>query len=278
MIHIQQRNCFGETMSRPRLYVFTISHYCEKARWALEYKRIDYELVTVLPGPHFRVIPKIAGSSRVPVLVHAERVLQDSTPILDYLDEHYPDRPLTPSEPEARREVSEWEQLFEQELGDTVRRYLYSHAFEDSRFLFPLYLQNGPWWAPLFYKLMLPAVFKAVKRMYAISPERTREDLQRLYALFERTDARLAEHRFLVGDEFTRADLTLAALAAPLLRPEGHPARWAPDSVLPAALVEQTRGLQQSHTAARIRELYRQQRAASETVAGAQTLSAAPAR
>jgi glutathione S-transferase len=250
-----------QTVSRPRLYVFTISHYCEKARWALEYKGIDFELVTVLPGPHFRTIPKLAGSSRVPVLVDGDEVWQDSTPLLNYLDERYPNAPLTPVEPEARQQVAEWEQLFETELGDTVRRYLYSHAFTDSRFVFPLYVQNGPWWARPFYTVMLPAVFKAVKRMYKITPDVVRDDLRRLYALFERTDARYAEHRFLVGNEFTRADLTLAALAAPLLRPPEHPARWAKPELTPPALVEETRALLASRTAERIRELYREHRA-----------------
>jgi len=26
----------------PRLYIFPISHYCEKARWALDYLNVDY--------------------------------------------------------------------------------------------------------------------------------------------------------------------------------------------------------------------------------------------
>ena len=35
----------------------------------------------------------------------------------------------------------------------------------------------------------------------------------------------LVTRQFLVGDAFSRADLTLAALSAPLLRPSGHPWR-----------------------------------------------------
>jgi glutathione S-transferase len=253
-------------MSKPRLYAFTISHYCEKARWALEYKGIDFELVTVLPGPHFRSIRQIAGASRVPVLVDGEHVLQDSTPLVNHLDEHYPKLPLTPADAGARREVLQWEQLFEAELGDTVRRYLYSHAFTDSRFVFPLYVQNGPWWASAFYRLMLPFVFRAVKRMYKITPEVVGQDLRRLYALFERTDAHFAQHRFLVGDEFTRADLTLAALAAPLIQPLEHPARWASPELTPPALLAETRDLLASRTAERVRELYRDYRAPNRRV------------
>ncbi|HKX12345.1 MAG TPA: glutathione S-transferase N-terminal domain-containing protein, partial [bacterium] len=36
------------------LYQFPISHYCEKARWALAFKEIPYRIVNLAPGLHFR--------------------------------------------------------------------------------------------------------------------------------------------------------------------------------------------------------------------------------
>lgn len=52
------------------LYQFPISHYCEKIRWALEYKRLPYTKIDLLPGSHVGVVKKIAPKSNVPVLVH----------------------------------------------------------------------------------------------------------------------------------------------------------------------------------------------------------------
>ena len=38
-------------MSRT-LYQFPISHYCEKVRWAMDYKKLEYKAKNLLPGLH----------------------------------------------------------------------------------------------------------------------------------------------------------------------------------------------------------------------------------
>jgi glutathione S-transferase len=37
------------------LYQFQFSHFCEKARWALDYKDLPYTCKNLLPGLHTRV-------------------------------------------------------------------------------------------------------------------------------------------------------------------------------------------------------------------------------
>ena len=51
------------------LYQFPISHYCEKVRWAMDYKGLDYKLKNLLPGLHLRTTKKIAAKSYVPILI-----------------------------------------------------------------------------------------------------------------------------------------------------------------------------------------------------------------
>lgn len=41
--------------TRPTLWHITVSHYSEKARWALDYKGIPYDGRTPLPGAHMAV-------------------------------------------------------------------------------------------------------------------------------------------------------------------------------------------------------------------------------
>ena len=38
-----------------RLYTFQVSHFAEKARWALDWKGVEYEERRLLPGPHLAV-------------------------------------------------------------------------------------------------------------------------------------------------------------------------------------------------------------------------------
>ena len=73
--------------SNPVLYIFAISHYCEKARWALDYLDIDYELVHVAPGEHGRIARKLgAPNTHVPYLSLDGHVIQGSANIIDWAD------------------------------------------------------------------------------------------------------------------------------------------------------------------------------------------------
>ena len=67
-------------MSQPVLYVFAISHYCEKARWALDYLDVAYKIRYLAPGFHREVAKKFgARRSSLPILEAGEQVLQGST-------------------------------------------------------------------------------------------------------------------------------------------------------------------------------------------------------
>ena len=89
-----------------RLYTFTISHFAEKARWSLHYKGIHYQEKRLVPGSHVPIIKRIAPSTFVPVLQDAGRIIQGSSAIIDYVDEHSPEPPLTPADPSERQRTS----------------------------------------------------------------------------------------------------------------------------------------------------------------------------
>jgi glutathione S-transferase len=59
-----------------KLYTFNISHFSEKARWALDYEGIPYEERVLLPGPHQLVTRRIARRTHVPVLEHDGQYVQ----------------------------------------------------------------------------------------------------------------------------------------------------------------------------------------------------------
>ena len=87
-----------------RLYTFNISHFAEKARWALDRTGVAYEERVLVPGPHLRTIRRLGqGATSVPVLVDGERVVQGSSAIIDYIDERWlaGDAKLTPTDPEV---------------------------------------------------------------------------------------------------------------------------------------------------------------------------------
>ena len=75
---------------KPDLYMFSISHYCEKARWALDYLGIDYRLRCTVVGAHTRLAKKYGlDSTAVPILVNGDEVIQGSSAIIDWADRHF---------------------------------------------------------------------------------------------------------------------------------------------------------------------------------------------
>jgi glutathione S-transferase len=89
------------------LYQFPISYYCEKIRWALDHKQLEYDVENLLPGFHSLKTTKLAKRSSVPVLVHEEKTIQGSSGIITYLDEKFPELSFTPKDPELKNKALE---------------------------------------------------------------------------------------------------------------------------------------------------------------------------
>ena len=72
-----------------RLLTIRVSHYNEKARWALDWKGAAHERQSLLPGPHMRTVKKLTNGAtvQVPVLVEAQQVIAGSAAIIEHLDE-----------------------------------------------------------------------------------------------------------------------------------------------------------------------------------------------
>jgi glutathione S-transferase len=86
-----------------RLITIPISHYCEKARWALERAGLPYREERHVQGIHRVAARRAGGGATVPVLVTPEGVLSDSADILAWVDARTPPRQrLFPAEPHAR--------------------------------------------------------------------------------------------------------------------------------------------------------------------------------
>ena len=77
-----------------RLVTIEASHYCEKARWALDYKGIPFEPVAILPGLHMITVRRYAADTSVPVLLSEPLAVQGSSEIIDYLERQHPSLPL----------------------------------------------------------------------------------------------------------------------------------------------------------------------------------------
>jgi glutathione S-transferase len=87
-----------------RCYRVPFSTNVERVSLALAHKGLDVEWVDVDPADRTEV-DRASGQSLVPVLVDGDRVVNDSTEILRYLEELSPEPRLFPVEPARRAEL-----------------------------------------------------------------------------------------------------------------------------------------------------------------------------
>ena len=110
--------------AEPILWHIPVSHYSEKARWALDHKRVEHERRAPLPGAHIlEALWLTRGSAKtLPVLRLDGRNIGDSTAIIAALEVRYPEPPLYPDDPDERRRALDLEDFFDEELGPQIRR------------------------------------------------------------------------------------------------------------------------------------------------------------
>jgi|SRR5690554_727194 len=218
-----------------RLYQFAISHYCEKVRWALDYKNLNYETTNLLPGQHIKTIKKLtkgAGAS-VPVLEHDGEVVQGSSEILDYLDKTFPDRSLTPLDESAKAQALAWEKRLDDEAGPAVRCYSYHHFLQRPKIVVPLLTAGTPFYNRILLSLAFSRVNEVMRKWMKINEKTAEESRKVMEGLLTELAETYSKQPFLAGDAFSRADLTAAALFAPLFQPEAYPVPWPKPARIP---------------------------------------------
>jgi glutathione S-transferase len=203
--------------SLPRLITIPLSHFCEKARWALDRTGVAYREEPHLPLIH-RLHTTRVGCRSVPVLVVGSQAIRDSHSILQWAAGQASDRGLYPAEEAMRARVIEIERYADRELGPHVRRWAYSYLLADPLLLLPCFSRGVTQIERLIAPLVVLAVRPLIRRGYSIDRATGRASLTRAAAAMEQIGTWLADgRRYLVGDRFTAADLAVASLAAPLV-------------------------------------------------------------
>ena len=104
-----------------------VSPYARKVIVALEMKRVAYELDPIVPFYGTDEFTAVSPLRRIPVLIHGDLVLNDSTVICEYLDELHPDPPLMPRDPAERARARWMEEFADSRLGDlTIWRLFFA--------------------------------------------------------------------------------------------------------------------------------------------------------
>ncbi len=248
----------------PELWHFEHSHYNEKARWALDHRGIPHRRKALMPGPHAPVVKRLTGRTEVPVLVHGDRVIPGSADIIDYLESGFDGPSLYPSDPAARERALAFQRWMDDEVGAPARCAYFSDVLGDHACMGSMFSWGKEGVPAVLYRKSFPAIHQLLKRVYRMDPEHVEEGFRKIGEALDRIADETRETGYLVGGQFTVADLAAASLlmfcAWP---PEYHIPR--PDALPPGNRKFLERW--QSHPAtAWIRRMYAEHRGASAEV------------
>jgi glutathione S-transferase len=244
-----------------RLITIPISHYCEKARWALDRAGIAYREERHIQGVHQMVVRRAGGGKTAPVLVTDDQVLAESGDILAWVDERTrPEDRLFTGEPELEALC----RRFDDVLGPRGRRLMYVLMLPERELMLSFNNVGVPRWEDRAMRIGWPVITRFAARELGIEPGIEREDEAIVWDELDFVGELLADGRpYLCGDRFSAADLTFASLAGPAVVPPEYTVELPqPDSLPPAArrLVERAREHPAGQHALKMFERHRRER------------------
>jgi glutathione S-transferase len=206
------------------LYTFAMSHYSEKIRWTLDHCKLPYSEVCMTPAFHMGPALRMGrrGQTTLPILKTPSSFIQDSPRILDWLSENYGPLDLMPNlNGPAIRQV---EKRFDA-IGKDVARFLYAKSFgvADAHII-KLWTDYATPLQATVIRVGYPIIRWAFKQKLQISAKGAVRAQTRITEVIDWLESQLQDGRFyLVGGRFSAADITAAALLAPIACPAQHP-------------------------------------------------------
>ena len=209
------------------VYTFPVSHFAEKVRWLLDYSGIPFQVVNWVPLDHAPAAYLKSGNRTVPFIEVSNGtkrfVVHDSTEIIHWVHNHFSPIDLIPDDPQQFRDAMDYEDKADA-VGDDVIRYMYTPMIQQPRDFVGVWGWDAK---PLYRGLLrlgLPIVKLLLDRHLDFSEAGCAAGQRRLHNLFGELDQRLTGgRRYLVGEQFSIADVSVASLLAPIYAPEAHP-------------------------------------------------------
>jgi glutathione S-transferase len=177
----------------------------------------------VIPGRHAKIAQRLAGGRTFPVLELDGEAIGDSTLIIEALERLHPEPPLYPADPGERRRALEIEDFFDEEFGPHERLLVLHHMLPDAQLLLGAFTPDFKGVRLAAARAMYPRVRRRIVADFGIDDAAVELAWRKCRAAGERFAAELQPNGYLVGDGFTVADLSVAALFAPVVAPRQFP-------------------------------------------------------
>ncbi|MCP2728989.1 glutathione S-transferase family protein [Limnofasciculus baicalensis] len=196
------------------LLQFSTSHYCRKARLALGYKQIPYQVENLTPGIHIWKLKPLTGLTTLPVLLpqlpEYPQAIGDSTQIFKFLEKYQPQPPLFLPDEAQQQEALMLEDWLDESIGTATRFIYYNFRAGAGKQIDPSFASQ--------------LVIQVVRYQYGINQAAVEIATQRLKLALEVLKSRWQDRSYLICDReallqanrISVADLAAAALLSPL--------------------------------------------------------------
>ena len=192
-----------KSMKGIHVYHYFLSNCAQRVTLALEEKGQDWTAHAInlftqenTADEYFRINPK----GLVPALVHDGVVVTESIDILRYIEEQFSNPPLYPSDPEQRREADNWMDAATENHLRVVKTFMYSTVLGASK---------KPGMMDGYTRKQKDQELIDFHRqsLSGFDQSRVLEAERNLFAFYDDIEKELTRHKWLVGDEFSYADI-----------------------------------------------------------------------
>lgn len=186
------------------VFHYFLSNCAQRVCIAVEEKGIEWTPHAIsllgrenIKDEYLRINPK----GLVPAMVHDGVVITESIDILRYLEEQFPEPPLYPRDPGARQKVDEWMDLANDNHVGVIKTYMYSTVFGSSK---------KPEDMERYRELQEDAELVAFHQetLDGFTQDKTLAAERKVFGFFDQMEKALGQHRWLVGDDFSHADIS----------------------------------------------------------------------
>lgn len=218
--------------TQPTLWHFPYSHLCEKVRWVLDYKRISFSSRILAPGLHVPTMLKLSGQPLAPVMRCDGGIIIDSTAIVLYLEDRFPERPLLPADATQCKKIIALEHRFDGCFGDDMRSLFYHAYWPDWNACAQMSTQYAQPGDENRFRKMRPLLKPLLFFKMGLGGRNIAAAIRRALTALDALETTRAGRPYLVGGSFSLADLSAAALMSSLLGAAEYPYAL-PDPIAP---------------------------------------------
>lgn len=194
----------------------------QKVRLCLAEKDLPYEQ-RVLDLRRFEQLEPsflaLNPAGYVPVLEHDGFVLSESTVINDYLDDRFPQVPLRPSSPRGRAEVALWGRHIDEVTSPAIKLPSFEQNMRPS-----LATRKAAELEAAIARMPNPETARNWREVArgGIEPQRLAQAHTALRGTLERMESALARGPWLIGEQYSLADVNMAPFVHRLAALEGY--------------------------------------------------------